>query len=774
MLNSFLGIETITRGLFIQELNQNITASNLAKKYQDPNGYLISSRQRVNVMEAPSLFFGSMGGRIAVGTGPLVQQITRLRNSFLDTRIQQESSVLGRAEILTNMLNQVDGIINTTGATIDKALTDLATAWTDLATNALGPLDIGLRSAVVNGGVAFATLAHNQFTQLENLQKNLNSQVSGTVDDINQILKQLSLYNTELMRSPGVNVNDLLDARDYALARLSRLVNTQVNFRTNGVVDVYLGSSNLSLVDGAGAAILQVSVMNPHNTGLSNVTIQSSEGTFTLPDASRFITGGNLAGELYARDVVVEGYKSQLDQVVTAVMNVTNAFHSSGYAANGTTTGTNFFTGVSAQDIMVNAGLVTDPTKALLAASSRYGAAAAATNGEIASFIGDIRNVLANNFMASRVAVNIGGFGSPTLIDPTQPLSYNVHTVLNGSGAGTNFTSWATGPAANGTFNVNSTTGSWVSATDSIETILTAINAADPNLKAVFNYTQQQFYVLSNNPINITNAVNNFTNFTNLRNFLTSTIRMNNGFTPLEPRIDYTAALNSTLPGVAPNGPNSQAFRVTPGMSGSFVLNNVTFTYYLDVSSTMIVDRVYNGVNNPFAGAPSLQTLFNAISTNPWAPNPAVNAIFNTFTTNPTITTLNQTATLVSTRPIQILDSTGNFTVFTGFDGNTPIGNLSSGILTQISSDLSAQTIVKNQSSAALDQLNTAQADLAAVSYSASDPGVPFETEQENAVKALIAFNASLQVMQVLNQMYADLVSIVGGAPSNNFLNGRR
>jgi flagellar hook-associated protein 1 FlgK len=349
MLNSFMSIDTITRGLYIQQLNQNIIASNLAQTYLDSNGYLMNSMQQLNVMEGPSVFLGGgTTGLMAVGTGPLAQSITRLRNSFLDSQIQQESSIVGKSEIINNVLNQVNTILNGSAGTVDAAITNFANAFAALAPS---PQSIALRSTVVNDGVAFANLAHNQYNQLQNLQQNLSSQVAGTVSDINGILQQLSSLNKQLLNSSGTNVNSLLDARDYALDRLSRLINIQTSFGTAGTANVFLAGSSLSLVDSAGAGILQTDVMNPHDPSLADVTIQSSEGTVTMNDASNWIIGGNLGGELQARNVVLESYKNQLDQITTSVMNVSNLLHQSGYAANGVTTGTVFFTGTGAQDI---------------------------------------------------------------------------------------------------------------------------------------------------------------------------------------------------------------------------------------------------------------------------------------------------------------------------------------------------------------------------------------------------------------------------------------
>ncbi|HEY5039133.1 MAG TPA: flagellin hook IN motif-containing protein, partial [bacterium] len=610
--------------------------------------------------------------------------------------------------------------------TLNAALTNFAAAWATLAAT---PSSVALRSTVVNDGVAFANLARNQFTQLVTLQTGMNDQINQTVTNINQLLQQLSSLNKQLLGSQGANVNDLLDARDYALDKLSRLINIQSNFGTAGTVNVFLGSSSLSLVDSAGAAILQTNDLNPHNPGLVNINIQDSEGSVIPQDATSLITGGNLAGELQARDVILENYKTQLDQVATSVMNVTNIFHQAGYAADGNTTNTAFFTGTTAQDINVNEALVSDPTRALLAASSRQGfvlttestspinslptvpinpaysilsqlgnfaipptggsftvngvtinyttgstingivgqingsvpgvtasfnvatqefnfssvnpvtigeiggdnfvlwasiGTVSTQNGQIAQFLGNLPNLLANNYMESQPSIS----GAP--INPNLAISTQAPLL-------------ATAPSAAGIFNLNMTTVSWTNA-DSIYTILDKINAADPNVQAVYNYTQKAFYLLSNNPVNVSDISGNFTAWANTQDVLVSSVRMNNGFT-LAPKIPQII----TAPQLLNSANNTMAFRVTPGTSGTFVLNGVTINW----TNT----QTFNSIRAAIGGIPGMGASFSNAA---------------------------QTFTLFNKTPIQIIDTSGNFTVFTGLNGNTPIGNLASGILTQI------------------------------------------------------------------------------------------
>ncbi len=751
MLPSFLSMETVSRGLFTQQLNQDMIASNLAKTYQDPQGYLVNSRERLDTVEGFSLFFGNPIGRFAVGTGPMAQHLTRLRSLFLDTQIQQTSSVLGRAEILTSLLTQVQGIVNGSTGTLDASVKTFAAAWDTLSTSPLGPLDVGLRSAIVNDGVAFATLARNQYNQLQQLQVGLNGQINQTVSDINNILQQLSLLNTQLMTNPGVNVNSLLDARDYALDKLGRLINIQTNFGGSGTVNVFLGSSSISLVDGAGASILQTNVQNPHNPGLVDVTIQSSEGTVVMKDPWNFITGGNLSGELQARDVTLESYKDQVDQIATSVMSITNRLHQSGYAADGITTGTLFFTGTGAMDINVNASLVTDATRALLAAGIYRNTVTTpiATDGIVAQYLGNLPTLLANNFITSQPRIGVAV--NPSLVINTQLFAFPPTPGV-------------------GTFTVNGSLVTYDTAIDSIDTILAKINAAAPSVDAVFDSTNQVFYMFSNNPVTIINLTGNFSGglnpWANIKNVLTSTIRMNNGFAPTDPKIIFNSPtapgyMDSTIPqvwppipGAIPSGPNSQAFRITPGTGGSFTISGP----FLPGGQVTI-----NWTNTKESPS-NLATILTRIGV---ATGNLVTASFNSNT---------QTITLYGNTPLpfQIIDNTGNFTVFTGLNGNVQIGNMTSGLLNQITTDLSGQQLIQDQASATLTQLNNAQADLGAIATTPGQHGEPIANEQQAALQSLIAYNAALDVLQVIDQMYADLVGIIGGNPPPNGIFQRR
>lgn len=102
MISGFQSISTINSGLILAELEQDVTASNLAQPSLDSQGYLMNSLESVNAGTGPSLSFDGLTGVVSVGAGVSIDSITRLRSSFLDSQIRQQSMLVGYNEILAN------------------------------------------------------------------------------------------------------------------------------------------------------------------------------------------------------------------------------------------------------------------------------------------------------------------------------------------------------------------------------------------------------------------------------------------------------------------------------------------------------------------------------------------------------------------------------------------------------------------------------------------------------------------------------------------------
>jgi len=753
-----MGIDTITRSLQVQQLNQDIIAENLANAGSsvDANGYLVHSLQEFNTASGSPIIINNGVQNFAIGTGPQVSQITRYRSLYLDGQIQQQSSVVGNDEILNSVLNQVNSIINSSAtSTLSSALNNFAAAWQALGAAPVAPAtDATNRQAVVAAGTAFADMARSQYSQLQTLEVNMDGQVTQTIGNINQLLQQLASINYQLNNSQGSNPNDLLDARDYALDQLSRLINIQTTFGNNGTANVFLGG--LDLVNSYGAGSLTTNANNSHNPNLVSVSYQGPANPNSLMyytpstgpgvsavtqvvDVTNMITGGNLAGELTARDVVLESYKDQVDQIATSVMNLTNTIHVSGFAADGTTSGLFFFVGTGGEDISVNAALINNTN--LLAQSSTGTVNGVASplpaNKQIAQFLGNLPALLANNFAGSPSTV-WSGVGA--LVNPNNPMATE---------------NFANTPAGAGSVTIDGVVINYNANTDSIAQLLQNINNNVPNVDAVFDYTNQQFFIFSNDPVQIQNGAGlpSFTGFTNIQNILVSSLKLNNSFAYTNPQINQNQALNSYN--------NTTAFRITPSTSGSFTING-----------TVVYSPVYvSAAIQPWTS----KTTINAMSNQIFNAVPAVTAELWTDVsqTLPTFfggnTNINA-FTMTSSSPMEVVDTTGNFSVFTGLNANMPVNDLANSILANITNDVSNQQSVTTTAEDSLTQLNNAQDSLAGVattSSGAGSVGVPLATIQEQAMQSLNVYNASLQVLNIMNEMLSDLIDIVGGSSSS-------
>jgi hypothetical protein len=204
--------------------------------------------------------------------------------------------------------------------------------------------------------------------------------------------------------------------------------------------------------------------------------------------------------------------------------------------------------------------------------------------------------------------------------------------------------------------------------------------------------------------------------------------------------------MDSPLAGLGFNfGPNQQAFFVTPSTSGSFLVNGKLISW----TDSMSLSQIKALIQGAFpAGVMSVGFAANSqsLSIQAWS----------------------SAALPLQTFPIQITDVTGNFTVFTGLNGSLPIGNMASAVLSQSSSQDDTFQIQYSQAADALTQLNNEQANIAAVSpgtvSGVTPPGIPIASIQQKAMEAMITYNAMLQVMQVIDQMYSDLVGIIGSS----------
>ena len=185
--------------------------------------------------------------------------------------------------------------------------------------------------------------------------------------------------------------------------QLSEIVDIDVLQRADGGVDITIGNGR-ALVIGENGYQLQASVVG----GVNHVLAAGVDVTAEL-------SAGKIGGLIYARDVLLPGYQTDLDTLAYEVANNVNALHAAGVGGDGLT-GRNLFTFTPA--IVGSAGaagaLTVDPT---VAGNPNFVAAAGP-----GAPVGD--NATARDIAALRHAKVVGG--TATLHDTWGQLVYRV------------------------------------------------------------------------------------------------------------------------------------------------------------------------------------------------------------------------------------------------------------------------------------------------------------------------------------------------------------
>lgn len=346
----FFGLYNAHRGLLatqnaLSTVNHNITNANTA-------GY---SRQRVDLSAAPAYAFPSRDQLSAgqIGQGPVVEQITRSRDAFLDAQYRLANGKLGTDSTASDALQQVDGILNEPStSSINTSLQNFFDAAQDMS---LHPESTASRSNYLQQAVDLVNVFQQQAVQLSDLRKNLvgdpltpssftTSQLAINVNDINSKLADIASINQNIVsiKASGAQPNDLMDQRDKLLDDLSQLVDIKVTNYNNGQIDLSIGGQ--TMIKGVNQIDSLKVIQNPGPVPLPDdvpALVQTVTGGVTLNDGvGPEITSGKLKGIIDMGGnnptlSTVRGVLGQLDNLMNTITTQINNLQAAGRDQNG-------------------------------------------------------------------------------------------------------------------------------------------------------------------------------------------------------------------------------------------------------------------------------------------------------------------------------------------------------------------------------------------------------------------------------------------------------
>jgi flagellar hook-associated protein 1 FlgK len=278
MSSLFSALNTAASGLDAIQQAIDVTQNNVTNA--NSAGYA----KQVPILESVNLQANGLEGGV-------IEQTQNERNSFADTAVQQQISVLGAYQQLQTSLAPLQNVFDiSSNSAIPSALNQLFQSFSQWSTQ---PSNAVYQSAVVSAAQQTATAFQQAASQLASISSGVNQDLQSTVAQINQDAAQIQTYNATVSRN-GTSDPGSQAQLESALEDLSNLANVQVLPGIGNTVTVLLGGQTSLVI---GNQVNQISVSSNATNGQNGPPtsiIVDSQGN----DITNQITSGSLSGLL--------------------------------------------------------------------------------------------------------------------------------------------------------------------------------------------------------------------------------------------------------------------------------------------------------------------------------------------------------------------------------------------------------------------------------------------------------------------------------------------
>jgi flagellar hook-associated protein 1 FlgK len=309
-VSDFSGLRLALTSLEAQRRGLEVAAQNVANANTD--GY---SRQRIDLVSlgapaVPALWSKFNGD----GEGVKVDAVTRFRDAFMEIRAALEHGAMGNLDVGATTMNNIQQLFNEpSDSGVAQQLSDLWSSFADVANH---PEDLAARTQLLERASTVATSINGVSADLKQMQINLKTEVSATIDDINSKAQQIAALNKAIKANSiaGLSVNDLEDQRDLLANQLAEASGATLQQGQYGQVNVYL----------AGNALVQddTSTDLKLDTSGSPVVVR-----WANTNAQAVITSGKAGGQLNAINSTIPTYLGYLNNVATTLRDEVNSMH---------------------------------------------------------------------------------------------------------------------------------------------------------------------------------------------------------------------------------------------------------------------------------------------------------------------------------------------------------------------------------------------------------------------------------------------------------------
>lgn len=230
---------------------------------------------------------------------------------------------LNRIGSLSQMADRVNTLFSEEISGLNTAQIDFFNALEDAANN---PHNTAPAERVIAAGNTMTSRFNFLDSQLDSMQKEINSNFKETITEINNLTKRIFNINQEISAKASTNAsgppNDLLDQRDLLLQQLSQHVSINKLSRDNFGIDVAM-ENGLPLVTLAGATELST-VINTDDPEKLSLALQTGSIMRPIADPPG---GGILGGLMEFNNEMLDPVRNEIGRMAAVLSSNVNAVY---------------------------------------------------------------------------------------------------------------------------------------------------------------------------------------------------------------------------------------------------------------------------------------------------------------------------------------------------------------------------------------------------------------------------------------------------------------
>ncbi|WP_285130696.1 flagellar hook-associated protein FlgK [Leclercia adecarboxylata] len=281
-----------------------------------------------------------------VGNGVYVSGVQREYDSFITNQLRTAQNQSSALTTRYQQMSKIDDILSGSTNSLATTLQDFFSSLQTLVSNAEDP---AARQTVLGkaDGLVNQFKVNDQY--LRDQDKQINTAIGTSVDQINNYAKQIANLNDQISRLTGVGAgaspNNLLDQRDQLVSELNQIVGVEVAVQDSGTYNVSFGNG-YNLVQGSTANQLAAVKSSADPSRTTVAFVDGTSGPVEIPE--KLMTSGSLGGMLTFRTEELDAARNTLNQLALSFANAMNTQHQKGFDPEGKAGGELFDIGAPA------------------------------------------------------------------------------------------------------------------------------------------------------------------------------------------------------------------------------------------------------------------------------------------------------------------------------------------------------------------------------------------------------------------------------------------